>query len=169
MYTSTTSALDYKQHPSTISTHILPQPHSKYKYFVFLNSSVRGPFVPLYMPRSWSWTQAYTDLFHEGIGVVSSSLVCLPQVDAGGYGPKVESWAFALIPETLHLLTTAGVFDVRTCKLCDDGVVVKGEYGIATTLMQHGWNLNTLMSMYRDVCGDGWWGDGWVFVMEVGG
>lgn len=108
------------------------------------------------MPHGWTWTQAYTDLFHEGVGVVSSSLVCLPQVDAGGYGPKVESWAFALIPETLHLLTSVGVFDVRTCKLCDDGVVVKGEYGIATNLMQHGWNLNTLMSMYRDVRVGGW-------------
>lgn len=103
------------------------------------------------MPRDWTWTQAYTDLFNEGVGVVSSSLVCLPPADAGGYGPKVESWAFALIPETLHLLTSAGVFDVRTCKLCNDGVVVKGEYGIATTLMQHGWNLNTLMYMYRNV------------------
>ena len=31
-----------------------------YRYFVFLNSSVRGPFFPGYMPPDWQWTQAYT-------------------------------------------------------------------------------------------------------------
>lgn len=31
-----------------------------YRYFIFLNSSVRGPFYPSYMPPDWQWTQAYT-------------------------------------------------------------------------------------------------------------
>lgn len=36
--------------------------------------------------------------------VVASSLVCLPEVDAGGYGPKVESWAFATDSQGLEVL-----------------------------------------------------------------
>ena len=63
---------------------------SKYRYFIFLNSSVRGPFYPSYMPPGWQWTQAYTDRLVDNIKVVSSSLVCLPAVDAGGFGPKVS-------------------------------------------------------------------------------
>lgn len=80
--------------------------------------------------------------------VVSSSIVCLPSVDAGGFGPKVESWAFALDPVSLELLTEAGVFYSRVCKLCDDGVVVGGEYGLSKTLLAKGYNLATLMSKY---------------------
>lgn len=68
----------------------------KYRYFIFLNSSVRGPFIPNYMPHGWQWTQAFTDRLSDEVKGVSSSLVCLPKEDAGGHGPKLESWAFAL-------------------------------------------------------------------------
>ncbi len=59
--------------------------------------------------------------------VVASSLVCLPPEDAGGAGPKVESWAFGTDREGLDVLARNRVFGVRTCKLCDDGVVVRND------------------------------------------
>ena len=37
--------------------------------------------------------------------LVASSLVCLPAVDAGGAGPKAESWAFATDAEGLRILS----------------------------------------------------------------
>ena len=40
------------------------------------------------------------------------------------------------------------MFHLRLCKLCDDGVVVKGEYGLTATLFAHGFNIATLMGMY---------------------
>ncbi len=73
----------------------------------------------------------------------------LAQVDAGGPGPRIESWAFAIDQEGLDLVTAAGVYHLRTCKLCDDGVVVMGEYGLSTVLLANGFNLGTLMSRYR--------------------
>ena len=45
-----------------------------------------------------------------------SSCVCAAQV---------ESWAFALDAKGLEVLANAGVFYLRTCKLCDDGIVVR--------------------------------------------
>lgn len=63
---------------------------------MFLNSSVRGPFVPSYMPATWQWHQAFTQRLQGDVVGVCSSLVCLPDMDAGGPGPKMESWAFAL-------------------------------------------------------------------------
>lgn len=44
---------------------------------------MRGPFVPPYMPEGWQWTRAYTDRLVGDVKAVSSSLVCLPEVDAG--------------------------------------------------------------------------------------
>jgi hypothetical protein len=40
---------------------------------------------------------------------------------------QVESWAFALDGPGLELLTSAGVFNLRTCKLCDDGIVARAQ------------------------------------------
>ena len=47
----------------------------------------------------------------------------------------------------MQLLAGAGVFSMRTCKLCDDGVVVMGEYGLSAVLLNAGYNIATLMSM----------------------
>ncbi len=60
---------------------------------------------------------------------------------------QVESWAFAVDGVALALLTAGGVFHTRQCKLCDDGVVVMGEYGLSTVILRAGWNIGTLMSM----------------------
>ena len=60
---------------------------------------------------------------------------------------QAESWAFAVDADALQLLAKAGVFGIRTCKLCEDGVVVMGEYGLSTVLLKAGHGIATLMSM----------------------
>ena len=45
----------------------------QYRYFIFLNSSVRGPFFPSYMPAGWQWTQAYTSRLTSQIKVPPAS------------------------------------------------------------------------------------------------
>jgi hypothetical protein len=135
-----------------------------YKYFIFLNSSVKGPFLPAWTPPEWHWTTAYLSAFQTEpsnlggtsgsdsrasafpgysqsnflaahtsvppVHAVSSSLVCLPADDAGGPGPRLESWAFALDEAGLAAAVDGGVFIIRGCKLCTDKVrVVDATYG----------------------------------------
>jgi len=133
-----------------VTLELLRSQRKTFRYYIFLNSSVRGPFYPSYMPAGWQWTQAYTARLSGRVKVVSSSLVCLPDIDASGGGPRVESWAFALDREGLELTVGAGVFAVRTCKLCgENGVVSGGEYGISRAVLGGNFNLATLQSMYR--------------------
>ena len=119
-----------------------------YKYFIFLNSSIKGPFFPTWVPESWQWTYAFTARLTETVKAVGSSLTCLPERDPGGPGPKLESWAFAVDSMGLSILMEEGIFEVRTCKICTEGVVVKGEYGLSSALLSRGYNIATLLSMY---------------------
>ena len=50
----------------------------------------------------------------------------------------------------LDLAVDSGIFWMRSCKLCtgDDGIVVRGEYGLSTILLSAGHNIATLMSRY---------------------
>lgn len=48
---------------------------------------------------------------------------------------QVESWAFALDAKGLEVLANAGVFYLRTCKLCDDGIVVRATACAAAHLL----------------------------------
>jgi hypothetical protein len=70
---------------------------------------------------------------------------------AGGPGPRLESWAFAIDGKGLQVLLARGVFATRTCKLCNDGVVVMGEYGITVALFEKGYSIDTLMAKYGSV------------------
>lgn len=141
--------MDFAAHNVTIEYLRKTNQYTRYQYFIFLNSSVRGPFYPSYMPEGWQWTMAYTQRFKPDVRLVSSSIVCLPSIDAGGYGAKAESWAFAIDQEGLDLVTEAGVFSLHVCKLCNDGVVVLGEYGLSNVLLSKGHNIATLMSKYN--------------------
>jgi hypothetical protein len=44
-----------------------------------------------------------------------------------------------------------GVYNERVCKLCKDGVVVMGEYGLSISLMAAGYSFDTLMYKYGGV------------------
>lgn len=115
---SVNEGMDFASHNTTL-THLLTRAQlSRYRYVFFLNSSIRGPFVPTYLPQSWQWTDSFLSLMNDQVHVVSSSLVCLPEVDAGGYGPKLESWAFAADRDGLDALLQEDLFQVRQCKLC---------------------------------------------------
>eukprot|EP00201_Polytomella_parva_P008370 CAMPEP_0175065080 /NCGR_PEP_ID=MMETSP0052_2-20121109/15708_1 /TAXON_ID=51329 ORGANISM="Polytomella parva, Strain SAG 63-3" /NCGR_SAMPLE_ID=MMETSP0052_2 /ASSEMBLY_ACC=CAM_ASM_000194 /LENGTH=313 /DNA_ID=CAMNT_0016331539 /DNA_START=247 /DNA_END=1185 /DNA_ORIENTATION=+ len=123
-----------------------------FRFFVFINSSTRGPFMPPFMPDWWHWTYAFLSRLGgpNNNHAVSSSLVCLPEADAGGPGPRMESWAMALDNEGLNIALAAGVFKIRTCKLCvaDEGIVTGGEYGLSKAFMNSTANFTTLMSRY---------------------
>jgi hypothetical protein len=155
---------------------------SRYAYYIFINSSAKGPFMPSWVPPEWHWTAAFLSRFQSppyvpgavaapastaagttqqlpqqqlarppAVHAVGASLVCLPEGDAGGPGPRLETWAFALDQDGLAVAVDAGVFIMRGCKLCPsatDGVVVGGEYGLTKAMFAAGYNVATLMSRY---------------------
>ena len=63
--------------------------YSQYSSFMFLNSGVRGPFVPSWVPPGWQWTMAFTHKLQGNVGAVSSSITCLPP--SGGVTPSVSA------------------------------------------------------------------------------
>ena len=67
---------------------------------------------------------------------------------------QAESWAFALDSHSLGMLMKAGIFWMRTCKLCvgDEGIVVASEYGMSKLILDAGFNLATLMARCSVSC-----------------
>jgi hypothetical protein len=85
------------------------------------------------------------------VRAVAASLVCLPEEDAGGPGPRLESWAVALDELGLAAAVRAGALAVRPCKTCPDAdtsIVVGGEYALTRALLEGGHNVATLLSRY---------------------
>lgn len=51
---------------------------SKYKYFIFLNSSVKGPYLPPWVPPEWHWTYAYLAAFEPPPTALGGTAGALP-------------------------------------------------------------------------------------------
>ena len=47
-----------------------------YKYFIFLNSSVRGPFLPPYWPAGVHWSRILSERLRGEVKLVGSTISC---------------------------------------------------------------------------------------------
>jgi hypothetical protein len=120
-----------------------------YDYYIFLNDGVTGPFLPSYIPRDWHWTEAFTSRMNDDVKLVCTSIVCLPKIDEGGYGPKVESFAFALDRIALSYIRKHGKsFSIHVDKLHS---IIDGEYGLSRSVFDGGFTIDTLQLAYQGV------------------
>jgi hypothetical protein len=119
----------------------------RYEAYIFLNCGVVGPIVPVYMPNSWHWTDAFADKLRGQVGLVGTSIVCLPVTDLGGYGPSVEGFAFALSYEALNVVLTKGSSFQNHASKAD--AILDGEYALTDTVIQNGFSIDSLLKAYE--------------------
>ena len=119
-----------------------------YDVYIFLNGGVTGPIAPSYMPHDWHWTRAFTDKLNKNsVGLVGTAIACLPPRDRGGYGPKVEAFAFGLSAHALQIVRQQGTsFQQHPTKV---SAILSGEYNMTTVLLRHGVNIDCLLKSYQ--------------------
>lgn len=66
--------MDLASHNITLEWAASAKRLSKYAYFIFLNSSARGPFVPNYLPPGWRWPDAFVRFLVGDVKVASEAL-----------------------------------------------------------------------------------------------
>jgi hypothetical protein len=126
-----------------------PADQLPFDHFVFLNSTVAGPFLPAYYPRDWHWTTVLTSRLNERVKLVGPSIVCLPAWDAGGYGPRVEGYCFATDRTGLGVLWRDGnVFRDHPDPWSN---IVHGEYGMSRAILGAGYSLDCLLYRYQGI------------------
>lgn len=126
-----------------------------YDFVIFLNSSVRGPYVL----ESGPWWERLTGLLSEDVGLVGSSINILAknsphsrdyQVKYGGEAPfaHVQSMCFALSAQSLRILIAAGFFD--SGKALNKFEAIRDyEIHLSRVLISAGFNLRCLAPEYN--------------------
>jgi len=112
---------------------------NRYKYFIFLNSSVRGPFVVSYYDSS-VWYTIFTRRLNDHIKLVGCTINC--QI-----APHVQSYLWALSLETLDFLLKNNT--VFTCHGSMVGTISKAEIGASQMLLDSGYGIDSLMRKYQ--------------------
>ena len=131
-----------------------------YRFFVIMNSSVRGPFLPAYFagsdgggaagaagsrgegrPHPRPWTTALTDLLNERVKLAGTTISCEIRV-------HVQSMVLATDRVGLGVLWKAGTLD---CARDRDDAIRRYELGASATIMGKGYSVDCLMLRYRGV------------------
>ena len=139
---------DFGAHTSMLN-HLSREGREDYDYYIFLNCGVIGPILPAYIPASWHWASAFLDKMTTKVGLVGTSIACLPRKDRGGYGPKVEGFAFALSAHALHITRKFGT-SFRQHKTKVDAIL-KGEAALTNTVMGHNIGIDCLLLAYQGI------------------
>jgi len=141
------TGFDFGQHTAMLEE--LDQMNKSYDAYIFLNAGVTGPFIPSYMPSGWHWVNAFIDKLTGDVGVVGTCIVCLPKKDEGGYGPKVEAFAFAMTQKSLNIVRKYGTsFRQHKNK---KRAILDGEYALSKTIFEHNMTIDSLQMAYKNV------------------
>jgi hypothetical protein len=120
----------------------------KYDYYFFMNSGVIGPIIPHYFTET-HWTTIFIKKINEKVKLVGTTIVCLPQYDSGGYGPKVEGFFFMVDHIGLELLKKQqNIFCNHSDKY---SAIVNGEYGLSNCILNNGYSIDCMLPKYQNI------------------
>ena len=122
---------------------------TKYTHFVFVNSSVRGPFVPTYVRESW--TQLLLSALSDDVKLVGPTISCEAASSKGllkRNNPHVQSYTVGTDRIGLGVLLQSDVFECR-----DDiqETIFYSELGVSKAILDAGYNIASLMTRYVGV------------------
>lgn len=146
--------------------------YEKYKYFIFVNSSVIGPFIPMYYKKKW------TDIFIEQLNeqdINNNVKIIGPTINSCGgglgeyikpeNGSHVQSYLFCVERNTLDFLMREKIFENE---MNEDGsinnhlinkynsmnfvdAINNKEILMSRKIIENGWNIGSLLKMYINV------------------
>lgn len=131
--------------------------NKQYKYFFFINTSVRGPFLPDYAKMSWTVPFKYllkndVKLVGTTINLSESSILNNKELlyDKQIYYPHVQSQMFATDFECLNFLISKGIFDLFTENNFLKFILQK-EIGMSYHVLKNNWNISCILPEYQNI------------------
>ena len=116
----------------------LSQLRAEHAYVFFLNGSVRGPFLPLWL--TVHWTVPFLAMLRGQVKLVGLSVNCPDGVGRGV--PHVMSMAMAMCRDAVDLAVKGGVFD---CAASYE-LGLRRESDLSALIMENGYNIASMQA-----------------------
>ena len=124
----------------------LPTAPATYSYFIWLNSSVRGPFLPAYLRGRLHWTEPLLSKITGTVKLVGATINCGRAYDVPPTSP-VQSYVSATDAAGLAVLLATG--RVFRCWGHIHDTIVESEIGASRAIMAAGFGIDCLMLRYQ--------------------
>ena len=133
----------------------------RYKYFIFINSSVRGPFLPPYyleflsdyqreLKKAFYWYHIFTKRINDKVKLVGCTISCAT-------APHVQSYFLTtdFLGLSLLLKNSWGEGAARTavfgCQSSKVDTIAASEMGISYRILESGYMIDCLLSKYQTI------------------
>ncbi|KAI9841315.1 MAG: hypothetical protein M1838_003623 [Thelocarpon superellum] len=110
---------------------------SKYKRFILMNASIRGPFLPSYSRACWS--DVYTDMITDRVKIAGMTMNCAVQ-------EHVQSMVIATDQTGLKIMNETCL---KTCFTDKSEAIYKCETELTAAVREAGYEADALMTAYR--------------------
>jgi hypothetical protein len=120
------------------------EPMIKYDYYVFINSSVRGPFLPMWN-RSANWVKLFTQMINATTKLGGSTIGIFNNL------PHIQTMVFATDRVGLEIGMRHGIFSQNSQPLTRNQCIIEKEVAYSTKILQAGYNIQCLLPAYANV------------------
>eukprot|EP00891_Asterochloris_glomerata_P006722 jgi/Astpho2/6722/Aster-06741 len=126
-----------------------------YKYFIFMNSSVRGPFIPPYLQGKVRWQATLTSKLSDTVKLVGPTISCEGSPKDGivdgewRTNPHVQSYVVATDQVGFGIMYRNG--NVFKCHTDMWDTIFHAELGSSWTVLQAGYNIDSFMMRYQGI------------------
>jgi lipopolysaccharide biosynthesis protein len=121
------------------------QLYKKYTHFIFVNSSVSGPYLP--PTYKGKWTDIYLNGLTPKIKLFGSTINTL---DDPINKSHVQSYIFSMTKSTLDFLIKEEIFSLKYVDTFNNAVCKK-EVPMSRKIIKQGWNIGSLVKYYKGV------------------
>jgi hypothetical protein len=120
--------------------------YKKYDTFIFVNSSVVGPYLPADFKGKW------TDLFLSGLtDTIKLFGSTINTIHNPLYESHVQSYAFCMNHDTLKFLIEKKIFTLEAFAKDYQDAIHNYEVRMSREIINAGWNIGSLMNYYKGV------------------
>lgn len=119
-----------------------------YRYFVWLNSSVRGPFLPSYLRGRMHWTEPLLSKLSSSVKLVGATINCGRAYDIP---PTVHIQSYVSATDAAGLAVLLKTQRVFKCWGHIHETIIESEIGASRSIMDAGYTIDSLMLRYQGV------------------
>lgn len=120
--------------------------YKNYDNFIFVNSSVIGPFLP--PDYKGNWTDIYVSGLQNNVKIFGSTINTM---DNPLKKSHVQSYIFSMNKTTLEYLINCEIFSITNYAKTFKNAIHNKEILMSRKIIENNWNIGSLLSYYKEV------------------
>lgn len=127
--------------------------YETYDYFILINSTVRGPFLPLYYDKRiyGYWPELFISKLNNDVKLVGTTVNIMKTWESIMLFPHIQSMFLVTDRIGLDIGIKNKIFDLNNIKMDKTDIIYTKEVGLSKLIIENGYNITSMLSAYKNI------------------